>query len=89
MPDPLGTLTSDEQKKVIAWLNVHWGSVDRCPMHSGPTTWGVAPQIVRTVGFGPAAALGKTFPMIVAICGTCGLVMFVSAVKVGILAADA
>ena len=82
MADFMGRLSEAEVRGVIDWISDHWGSPDRCPMHDGAMTWGVASQLVRVDVLGFVGA--KTVPLVVVSCDTCGYVAFLSAVKLGL-----
>lgn len=83
MPNAVGGLSDDEVKRVIDWLNAHWGTEDYCPFHRGPTTWRVSNQLVRADAFGRFPAT-KALPLVPVICQECGYVAFLASVVVGI-----
>lgn len=91
MPDlTTGTLTQEDMRRAIEWLDMHWGSTDTCPMHpSRPTSWGVEPQLVQTVNYGALAFQpgGKTYAYVVVVCLQCGFTALVNAVKMGLIPA--
>ena len=83
MPNLGGRLSAEEVQQVIAWCNEHWGQEDKCPMHTGRTTWGVSDQLVGINAFGRLPP-SRTVPMVALHCEVCGYVAFVSSIKVGI-----
>jgi hypothetical protein len=89
MPDEHGVMSQDELDKAVEWVTKQWGADDYCPMHKGRTEWGVGPQMVQTVGYGPRALFGgSTFPLIPVTCQICGYMVFVNAILAGLIHAD-
>ena len=91
VPDSEGKLTDLEKDRVIAWLSNRWNTPN-CPFH-GPTNWDLGDAVgthpfAGTGGGAPGSGVqfgGSTYPLVVLTCATCGYVVFINAITVGIV----
>jgi len=89
-PDnPQQELTSEQKKKVEAYLRDNWNQSPHCPI-SGHRNWIIGDHIVAPPIHSGAGLLlgGPAYPQVMVICGGCGYTMYFNAVKVGIVSAS-
>jgi hypothetical protein len=91
VPDFQGKLSAEEKLTVVHWLSDHWKTPD-CPFH-GHTTWEIGDVIGTHLFAGPGGGApgsgvqfgGPTYPLIVVTCGTCGYIVLLNAISLGIV----
>jgi len=85
MPNADGKLTDQEQKLANKWITEHWKSWT-CPF-SGGTTWDLGQYVAQSTIFSGGALIvgGPVYPYITVTCKDCGYVVFLNAIKIGII----
>jgi hypothetical protein len=95
MPDLNGVLTQDERSKIDPWFQKNW--IHRaCPICSAnqwsladhvvmPTIYNQFPNVYTVVGIPTEST---SYPQIMVVCHRCGLTLYFSAIKVGILGGE-
>ena len=86
MAGPELTLSDEQQRGVMAWLEQHWTRPHDCPLH-GPTTWEVSRVIAGAPVMAPDGGfhLDRAYPTVPVTCAVCGYSIFINAVKLGLL----
>ncbi len=92
MPDNQGKLTAKDKETILAWLSQRWTNQE-CPFHAGPTVWELGDAIGTHPFAGGGGGVpgsgvqfgGPTYPLIVVTCRTCGHVVLINAITVGIV----
>ena len=98
MPDYLGNLTAEEERRAFSYLQQAWRNW-RCPVDPShrqyvlqPTIVQLAPlqgnEPVRSIQGEAPSYVPLTYPMLVVSCATCGYMSLVSAIVAGALTAE-
>lgn len=79
-----------DPQKVVEWLNSHWEGLKLCPI-CHHNNWFVNDSLVQLTEFHRVGLVlgGPVIPMVVVSCNNCGHTLFFSALKLGVIAADA
>jgi hypothetical protein len=72
--------------KLIAHLNLKWGSQRPCPM-CGVSEWNVQEELFQIPEFLPnsIAVGGPVIPVVPVVCGNCGNTVLVNAIGAGLV----
>jgi hypothetical protein len=83
-----GWLSAEQQEAARKWLDEKWTRWD-CPFH-GDTTWGLGSVIHGAQAWVPKGGknIGKSYPVVVLTCNTCGYSVFINAITMGIIPPD-
>jgi hypothetical protein len=78
-------LTPEQVAQVEEWLGIHWTN-SGCPFH-GPTKWSVGKLVGSVQGLTATDwdAGGQQYPVITVICNTCGFMVLMGALRIGIV----
>lgn len=81
-----GTLTAEDKKKFLDWLNSKTKNNPTCPVCS-ENDWSVADHLINAMAFTPNAMIigGPTYPMAVLACNNCAFTRTFMAVPVGLV----
>lgn len=87
---PEGNLTAEGRERALAWLRERWQPTPACPFHQGPTHWVMQDRLVRLDGFQPKNVVlgGVNYPALLVSCATCGWMLSLSAIQVGVVKQD-
>lgn len=87
-PDKPHEWTSDDYKRIEAWLLERWGPGRKCPM-CGTFDWSIAntPTLLPVGGRDGTVYLGQSFPTVVIVCNHCGNMVLINAILAQIVSA--